>query len=85
MVAAQDCSRRYGGEVAIMRIDRLSCDQFIESRVGNLSAGSHVRFGLHTVNRIDDSPMLAVDTNRRVFSRSAFWREVGARAKRTRS
>jgi hypothetical protein len=53
---AQDCSRRYGGAVAVNRILELTPTRFREERMVTLGPSPSWRFphGMHTLNALDD-------------------------------
>jgi O-antigen/teichoic acid export membrane protein len=49
---AQDSSRRYGGRVAVNRIETLTPDRFIEQVVATVDPGSRYPDGLHTLSAV---------------------------------
>jgi hypothetical protein len=63
---AQDCSRTYGGSIAINRVDKLSRTEFQETLVGTIlpPAGKYGK-GLHTISAADG--FYLVDVKRYVF------------------
>jgi hypothetical protein len=79
---AQDCSRTYGGNIAIMRINRLDPYHFEEEFIKNIDystdPGSRSRksyyHGLHTLNQSGD--YLVVDGKRYVFDSYHFRRKL---------
>ena len=67
---AQDCSRTYGGSIALCRIDRLDERNFEESVVLRLYPDSNYPHGLHTINFSDGT--IVVDGKRNAFHPFAF-------------
>ena len=67
---AQDCSRTYGGSIALCRIDRLDQRTFEESVILRLYPDSTYPLGLHTINFSDG--MIVVDGKRSAFHPFAF-------------
>lgn len=80
---AQDCSRSYGGSVAIRRVLSLDRNSFEEDTAvevrPDLSGG--YPHGLHTISQVGDS--FLVDGSRHRFSTPAFLYELRERLRRT--
>ena len=76
---AQDCSKTYGGRVAVNRVDALSPDTFREEVVSYVEPDRHGPYplGLHTLSSVGDATLL--DGFRNVFSRTAFRQKIAAR------
>jgi hypothetical protein len=69
---AQDCSRTYGGRVAINRVTKLTTTEFVEERVATIEPfiSSPYQDGVHTISAAGDITM--VDSKRIVFNKHAF-------------
>jgi hypothetical protein len=81
---AQDCSREYGGAVAICRVDALTPTDFREEvvRVVRNLAGTY-RHGTHTLASVDGATL--VDGKRLAFTFSGTRRALASRVQRTSS
>lgn len=75
---AQDCSRTYGGRIVIMRIDRLTPDQFAEEPVAAVEPDSHWPFpdGLHTLSAAGD--LTLIDAKRYLFTAGGFKQKLSS-------
>jgi hypothetical protein len=79
---AQDCSRTYGGAVAINRVVRLSPTKFEETvhRIVSLGADEPYSAGCHTLSAAGDRTV--IDGKRLIFKPSEFAREAAKLVRR---
>jgi hypothetical protein len=79
---AQDSSRRYGGRLAVNRVETLTPDRFVEQVAATINPSSRYPDGLHTLSAVGQRTL--IDGNARHFIPDALGTLVRQRFGRAR-